>query len=353
MNGIADAHSLTRNASGQFIKRKTNDMNIRLLPRGLTALLCVAAGALSTAASAQTADYPTRPIRILVGFPAGGPVDVAARVIADKLSESLKQPVIVDYHPGANGVIASDMIAKAAPDGYTLLMGASTMAIQASLLKNLPFDTNRDIAQIAIIGQAPLVLVVHPQVPAKSVAELVAMGKAQPGKLTYANPSNGGANHLAAELFKMMSGTDFINVPYKGAAPAETDLIGGHVTMLFGAAPSTLPHVRSGRMRALAISTAKRSPAAPDIPTMAESGYPGFDVPTWYGLMGPARLPKELVSKLNAEVNKALAANDVRERLGRLALDLTPQTPEQFTQFMRSEQTKWAKVIKDAAITAD
>ena len=328
-------------------------MKVRAVLNTLGFALGICAGILSSVVFAQTPDYPVRPIRILVGFPAGGPVDVAARAIADKLGESLKQPVIVDYHPGANGVIASDMIAKAAPDGYTLLMGASTMAIQVSLIKNLPFDTNRDIAQIALVGQAPLVLVVHPGVAARTVAELVALAKARPGTLTYANPSNGGANHLAAEMFKMMSGTDFLNVPYKGASPAETDLVGGHVTMLFGAAPSTLPHVRSGRMRALAISSARRSAAAPDIPTMAESGYPGFDVATWYGLMGPAGMPRDLVTRLNAEVNKALANSEVRERLGRLALEPALQTPEQFTAFMRNEQAKWAKIIKDAAITAD
>ena len=328
-------------------------MNASLALRMVIVVAGLLAGVVARDTWAQAADYPTRPVKIMVGFPAGGPVDVAARAIADKLGQALKQPFIVEYHPGANGVIATDMIAKTAPDGYTLLMGASTMAIQSTLLKNLPFDTNRDIVQIALVGQAPLVLVVHPQVQARTVTELVALGKSQPAKLSYANPSNGGANHLAAELFKLMSGTDFLNVPYKGAAPAETDLIGGHVTMLFGAAPSTLPHVRGGRMRALAITTAKRSAIAPDIPTMAESGYPGFDVTTWYGLMGPAGMSRDLVLRLNAEVNKALASSDVRERLGRLGLESASLTPEQFTAFMRDEQVKFAKIIKAASITAE
>ena len=325
---------------------------VRQFVRALGAMLVVS-GLVSSAVQAQSPAYPTRLIRILVGFPPGGPVDVASRAIADKLAESFKQPVIVEYRAGANGVIASETIAKAAPDGYTLLMGASTMAIQASLLKNLPFDTNRDIVQIAMVGQAPLVLVVHPQVQAKSVEELVALAKSRPTTLSYANPSNGSANQLASEMFKMMSGTDFLGVPYKGAAPAETDLVGGHVSMMFGAAPSTLPHVRNGRMRALAVSTAKRSVAAPEIPTMAESGYPGFDISTWYGLMGPAGMPRDVVMRLNAEVNKALASDDVRERLGRLSLEPSPQTPEQFTAFVISQQAKFAKVIKDASITAD
>ena len=317
----------------------------------LIAFVAIFSGMASSVAIAQSPEYPSRPIRLLVGFPPGGPVDVTSRTIAEKLSESLKQPVIVEHMPGANGVIASGAIAKATPDGYTLLMGASTIPIQASLLKNLPFDTARDIEPIAMVGRAPLVLVVNTKLPVNSVAELVALAKAQPGKHSYANPSNGSANHLAAELFKMASGTDFVNIPYKGGSPAETDLMGGHVTMLFGAAPSTLPHVRAGRMRALAITTPDRSPVAPDIPTMAESGYPGFDVSTWYGVMGPAGLPRSIITRLNTEVNKA--AVEARERLGRLALAPAPGTPEQFRDFMRSEQTRWAKVIRDASITAD
>lgn len=319
-------------------------MNARILPFALAALALVSG-------SVQAQDYPTKPIRMLVGFPAGGPVDVTTRAVTERLAESLKQPVVVEHMPGANGVIAIGALAKAAPDGYTLMMGASTIPIQVTLMKNLPFDVERDIEPIALVGKAPLVMVVNPKLAANNIAELVALAKSQPGKHSYANPSNGSANQLAAELFKMMSGTDFVNIPYKGGAPAETDLIGGHVTLLVGAAPSTLPHVRAGRMRALAVTTAERSPIAPEIPTMIEAGYPGFDVSTWYGVMGPANMSRALVTRLNAEVNKA--TQEARERLARVALTPAPGTPAEFRDFMRREQTRWAKVITEAKITAD
>jgi tripartite-type tricarboxylate transporter receptor subunit TctC len=322
------------------------------ISRWMKAALGAAIVATSGAAFAQATEWPARPVRLLVGFPPGGPVDLTARAVADKLAESLKQPVLVEHQPGANGTIAAAALAKAAPDGYTLMMGASTMPIQATLMK-LPYDLEKDIEPIALVGRAPLVLVVNPRSPANSVAELVSLAKSQPGRHSYANPSNGSANQLAAELFKSSSGTDFLNVAYKGGAPAETDLMGGHVTMMFGAAPSTLPHVRAGRMRALAVTSAERAPIAPEIPTLAESGYPGFDVTTWYGVMGPAGTPRAVVERINAEINRVLGHPDVQERLARLALSPAPGTSQGFRDFMRREQTRWAKVIKDANITAD
>ncbi|MGE4240176.1 tripartite tricarboxylate transporter substrate binding protein [Ramlibacter sp.] len=306
----------------------------------------------SPAQTAQTAGWPNKPIRIIVGYPPGGAVDIAARAIADKLSDSLKQPIVIESKPGASGVIGTDYVAKSAPDGYTLLMAASTIPIQATLLK-LPFDTVRDITQIAMVATTPLVLVVNPKLPVNDVAGLIALAKAQPGKLNYGNPSRGSSNHLATEMFKSMAGLDIVNVPYKGGPQAETDLIGGVVTMMFGAAPSTLPQVKSGRMKALAVSTSARAGVSPDLPTMAESGLPGFDVTNWYGLMGPANMPPAIVQRLNAEVNRALLLPEVRERLQRAALDPAPQTPEQFSTFVRTEIVKWAKVIKDTGTTAD
>jgi len=307
---------------------------------------------IAAAAPALAQEWPSKPVKLIVGFAPGGPVDTTARVIADKLSLALKQPVVVDNKPGANGVIGSALLAKSAPDGYTLMMGASTMTIQVNLIKNLPFDADKDIEKIAIIGQAPMVLLVSSQSKVNTVADLVALGKSNPGALSYANPSHGSSTHLAAELFKQRSGTDFLNVLYKGGAQAETDLLGGHVTMMF-AGTSSLAHVRGGRMRALAVTTAQRSRSAPEIPTLAESGFPGFDVSTWYGIMGPAGMPKELVTRINAEVNKILAMPDVQEQLKKSAVEPSPWTPAQFATFMLNDQVKWAKVIKDAKIPAE
>ncbi len=307
---------------------------------------------IAAAAPAPAQEWPSKPVKLIVGFAPGGPVDTTARVIADKLSLALKQPVVVDNKPGANGVIGSALLAKSAPDGYTLMMGASTMTIQVNLIKNLPFDVDKDIEKIAIIGQAPMVLLVSSQSKVNTVADLVALGKSNPGRLSYANPSHGSSTHLAAELFKQRSGTDFLNVLYKGGAQAETDLLGGHVTMMF-AGTSSLAHVRGGRMRALAVTTAQRSRSAPEIPTLAESGFPGFDVSTWYGIMGPAGMPKELVTRINAEVNKILAMPDVQEQLKKSAVEPSPWTPAQFATFMQNDQVNWAKVIKDAKIPAE
>jgi tripartite-type tricarboxylate transporter receptor subunit TctC len=323
--------------------------------RFLAGALLASAVALAPLAHAQgnAAAYPTKPIKLVVGFPPGGPVDTLARVLAKQLSESLGQAVVVDNRAGANGVIGTDVVVKSAPDGYTLLMGASTMPIQATMTRNLPYDTLRDLAPISGVASAPLLLVTNPSLPAKNVRELVDYMRAQAGAVSYASPSSGSANHLAAEMLKTMTGVQAVHVPYKGGAPAEVDVMGGRVAFMFDAIPSALPHVRAGRMRALAVSSEKRSSAAPEIPTIAESGFPGFDVTTWYGVFGPAGMSPDVVSRLSTEIGKALETSEMKERLATLGSEPMQGTPAQFGDFIRREIVKWAKVIKESGATAD
>lgn len=327
----------------------------RLALRALGAITS-AAFALTQASpvAAQTGGtYPAKPVRIVAGFPAGGPVDTLARAIGEKLGQAMGQPFVVENIAGATGMIGTDRVAKSAADGYTLLVGASTIPIHASLMKSVPYDTLRDLTPIAYFGDSPLLLVVHPAVPVNSVQELIAHVKANPGKLSYGSAGTGSGNHLAGELLKRIAGIDITHIPYKGAAPAEADLMGGHVTYIFDAFTSGLPLVRAGRLRALAVTTDARSPVAPEIPTMVESGVPGFSVPTWYGLIGPGNLPSEIVRRLNQEVNKALALPDLQARLATMGLQARPQPPAQFAAFMKDEVEKWAKVIRDSGAKAE
>ena len=297
--------------------------------------------------------YPGRVVRIVAGFPAGGPIDTLARAVGEKLSQSMGQPFVVENIAGATGMIGTERVAKSAADGYTLLVGASTIPIQASLVKALPYDTLRDLTSIAYIGDSPLLLVAHPSVPAISVRELIAYVKANPGKLSYGSAGSGSGNHLAGEWFKRLAAMDITHVPYKGAAPAEADVMGGHVAYIFDAFTTGWPLVKAGRLRALAVTTEMRSPAAPDIPTMIESGLAGFSVPTWYGLIGPGNLPPDIVRRLNQEVNKALAQPDLQARLVAMGLQARPQSEAQFAAFMRGEVEKWAKVIRDSGAQAE
>ncbi len=297
--------------------------------------------------------YPARTVRIVAGFPAGGPIDTLARALGDKLAQSMGQTFIVENVAGATGMIGTDRVAKAAPDGYTLLVGASTIPIQASLVKALPYDTMRDLTPIAYVGDSPLLLVAHPSVPATNVRELIAWVKANPGKLSYGSAGTGSGNHLAGEWMKRLAGIDITHVPYKGAAPAEADVMAGHVSYIFDAFTSGLPLVKAGRLRALAVTTETRSPVAPEIPTMIESGLAGFSVPTWYGLIGPGNLPPEIVRRLNQEVNKALGQPDLQARLATMGLQPRPQSAAQFADFMKGEVEKWAKVIRESGATAE
>ena len=304
------------------------------------------------AAHAQT--YPSQPIKMIVPFTAGGTTDILARTIGQKLGESLHQPVIVENRPGAGGNIGADAVAKAKPDGYTILMGTiGTQAINASLYSKMPYDSARDFAPITLVAIVPNVLMVHPSVPAKNVAELVALAKAKPGQLNFASSSTGGSPHLSGEMFKQMTGVDIVHVPYKGSAPAITDLLGGQVTLMFDNLPSGLPHVKAGKLRALGVTSAKRSPAAPDIPTIAESGVPGYEVDSWFGILAPAGTPTEIVNKLNAEIVRILKLPDVNDRLAEQGAQAVGDTPQHFAEHIRKETAKWAKVVKASGAKAD
>jgi len=320
--------------------------------RLLGGLAAVAAACIGAGAAAQdgTADYPNRPIRLIVAYPPGGPVDIVGRAVAQALSEKMGKAFVVDNRAGASGIVGTDVAAKAQPDGYTLLLGSSANSILQSLYAKLPYDAEHDLSMIGGIGSAPFVLVTGPQVPARSVAELTALVKSQPGKTNYGSPGAGSPNHLSAELMKIMTGIDAVHVPYKGAAPAETDLMGGQIMYMFDSIPSALPLVSTGRLHALAVTSARRSPAAPDIPTLAESGLKGFDTVTWYGLMGPAGLPPQIAQRLNAELNKVLADPAFVQRMAGLGLEPMPGTPAQFSAFFGREKEKWARIVKDANI---
>ena len=294
--------------------------------------------------------YPSKPISILVGYPPGGPVDTLARGIGQKLSDALGQQVIVENVPGATGMIANQRLVKSAADGYTLLMGANPMSIQATIMKSLPYNSLRDFTPIAYVGDSPYLLVVPPNSPARTVGELVSLVRASPGKMSYGSAGTGSANHLAGELMKSMAKLDINHVAYKGAAPAEVDVMGGHVAYIFDAFTTGLKLVQGGKLRALAVTTETRSPAAPDIPTMAESGFPGFAVQAWYGLFGPANMPPEVVRRLNEEVNKAIAAPDLQARLVGMGLQAKPGTAAQFNAFFSRDVTTFAKAIKDAGV---
>lgn len=298
------------------------------------------------------ASYPSKPIRMLVGFSPGGGTDVVARIIGKKLSETWNQQVVIDNRPGAGGLVAFEMTAKANPDGYTLMACSPSFAIQPSIAGKLPFDPLRDFAPITQASASPYLLVLHPGVEAKSVKELIDLAKANPGKLNYASGGIGSAQHLTAELFKLMTGTNIVHVPFKGAVNV-TDVIAGRVQMLFSGLPQALPHVQAGRLRALAVTTPSRSSVVPTVPTVAEAGVPGYEVTVWYGILATGRTPKPIVDKLNAEIVKALQSADVRQQLTGLGLDPVGSSPEEFGAKVRAEIAQWAKVVKQAGIKAE
>lgn len=297
--------------------------------------------------------YPNKPIRMIVPYPPGGPTDVLGRIVAQKLSESLGQQVLIENRPGASGMIGAEMVAKAAPDGYTLLANASIHVINPSLYPKMNFDALRDFAPVSLIAQVPLILVVNPGLPAKSVQELIALGKAQPNLLNFGSSGNAAAPHLAGESFKIATGVQMQHVPYKGSAPALADLIGGQVQLIFDSMPSAMPHVKSGKIRALAVTTARRSPTVPDLPTVAESGVLGFDISTWYGVWAPAGTPRDIVNRISAEIAKALQQPAVRERLAALGAEPAGDTPEAFAAYCQSELAKWSKIVRESGAKAD
>ena len=322
---------------------------------GITLRLFAALILVLASAGAFSQAYPAKPIRLVVPYPAGGPLDIMARAIGQKLTEAWKQPVVVDNRAGAGGNIGADFVAKSAPDGYTLLMGAvATHAINLSLYSKIPYYSVRDFAPVALVAQVPNILVLNPAVPAKTVRELIALARSKPGYLNFGSGSTGSTGHLAGELFNTMAGVKMVHIPYKGAAPATADLLGGQVHLMFDNLASALPNVKAGKLRALAVTTLARSEAIPELPTIAESGLPGFDLSTWFGLMVPAGTPPEIVARLNAEIVRALDAKDMRERLEKMGAEPLPNnTPEHFAAFIRAEAAKYAKVVKDSGARVD
>jgi tripartite-type tricarboxylate transporter receptor subunit TctC len=297
--------------------------------------------------------YPAKPVRIIVPYPPGGATDVMARVVAQKLTEFWNQQAVVENKPGASGSIGSDLVAKSAADGYTLLLQGTQHAINLSIYKQLPYDTLRDFTPVAYIGKAPFLLVLPVSLPANSVTELIAYIKATPGGVNYGSSGVGGAAHLAGEIFKTAAGVQMTHIPYKGGAPALTDLLGGQLPVLFDPIPTSQAHVRGGRIKALAITSAERSAAMPEVPTVAESGLPGFEVAAWFGLYAPAAVPAEVVAKLNADVNRALRLSDVKEKFATLGASTDPMTVEQFAPFLRAEIAKFARAIRDSGAKAE
>ena len=311
----------------------------------------VACALLTAAAHAQ--NYPARTVRMVVPYAPGGNTDFTARVIATKLTDVFGQQVVVENRAGGATNIGSELVAKAAPDGYTLLMGGASNAINMSLYQKLPYDTLRDFAPVSLCVKGANVLAVHPSLPVKNVKELIALAKTRPGKLNYASSGLGSSNQMAGELFKLMAGVNIVHVPYKGNSPALTDTIGGQVEMIFSGVPLLVPHIQAGRIRAIGIGSLKRFPALPDLPTIDESGLKGYEATTWFGLMAPFKVPKEIVTRLNLEVGKILASAEVRERFINEGVEPIGGTTEFFGAFIRDEITKYAKVVKAASLKGE
>ena len=310
----------------------------------------VALGVAATSESVAQA-YPTRPIRWIVTYPPGGPTDVVARAIGAKLTEAWGQQVVIDNRAGAAGIIGTDLAAKAVPDGYTLLFGTSAgLTINPALSSKLPYDAMKDFAPVSLLVLNPQILVLNNAVPANTVKELIAYAKARPGQLNYASVGQGSPNHLGMELLKALAGIDVVHVPYKGTGPAITDLLGGQVQLMFNSMPSVLPLVKSGKLKGLAVGSAQRSPAIPDIPTVAEAGVPGFENVTWYGMFAPAKTPREIVVKLNRQVVKILGEPEMAQRLASQGAEPRSSTPEELVKFMQVETVRWKKVIQAAGI---
>lgn len=316
----------------------------------LITLAVVGAGWAVLVAAQQS--YPSRPVRIISPFAAGGGNDMLSRTVAAKLTESFNQQVIVENRTGANGIIGTEAAARAAPDGYTIVLIPSGHAVNASLRSKLPYDSIRDFTMISLVGASPLVLAVHPSLPAQNVKALAAFARTRPGQLSYVSAGIGSSGHLGGALFEVLAGVKMLHVSYKGMSLALTDLVSGQVTMTFGTSLSVIPHVKTGRLRALASTGAQRSPALPDLPTVAET-VPGYEASLWYGFVGPARMPAEVVRKLNAEIVAALNLPDVRERLAAQGVDVRSSTPEEFSKMLVADMARWAKVVERAGIKVE
>ncbi len=304
-------------------------------------------------AAALAQSYPAKPIRIVVPYLAGGAADVVARLVAQKMTESLGQTVLVDNRAGGAANIGSDFVAKSPPDGYTLLMGSPANVVNVSLFAKMPYDILKDLAPVTLMGTSANILIVHPSLPVKSVKELIAFAKARPGQLTYASSGNASSNHLSGELFRSLAHVDLVHVPYKGGGPAITDLLGGQVTMYFSSLPGALPFVHSGKLHALGVTSAKRAAAAPELPTIAEAGLPGYAFVAWHALLAPAGTPQAVIDKLNAEVVRIVTSPDTKSRLENQGVDVVGGTPAGLAAFLREEIAKCAKLVKLAGIKVD
>jgi tripartite-type tricarboxylate transporter receptor subunit TctC len=320
-------------------------------------LACVTAALVAAALiplSAPAQQYPSRAIRMVIGFPPGGGTDIVGRIVAQKLSESLGQQVLPDNRGGASGQIGTELVAKAPPDGYTVLMAhIAALAVLPSLVAKLPYDPVRDFAPISLAAIAPNLLVVHPSLPVRNVKELVALARSRPGELQFSSVGSGSVQHIAGEMFKLQAKVSMLHVPYKGSGQSIIDLVAGQIHMDFGAIPPVLSHVKSGRLRSIAVTSETRFSLLPEIPTIAESGLPGFDMSTWWGLVAPAGVPKEVVPRLHTETARLLRQQDVREKLANVGAEAVGNSPEEFAAFIRAERTKYARVVKDAQIKLD
>ena len=313
------------------------------------AAACLPAGRIHAAAL----DFPSHPLRMIVPYSPGGNADIMARLVAQQLARNVGQQVVVDNRPGANGIIGTELAVKAAPDGYTVVLVASSLATNPQLVKQLPYDTLRDLAPVSMVGSTPLILAAYPGLPAGSVKELVALAKARPGQLNYATSGHGSPANLAGALLNFMTGVDIVHVAYKGTAQAATDLLGGHVQLAYPSMTAVLPHVKSGKLKAIAMTGLKRSPLAPDVPTVSESGVPGYQASIWNGILAPSATPRPVLAKLNAELVRVLSAADSQERFAAAGADIAHSTPEEFRAFVIAEQVKWAKVIREAGIRVE
>lgn len=320
---------------------------LKVVSHGIALAVWIASG------SAMAQAWPSKPISLVVPFPAGGTTDVLARAVGQELSKSLGQPVVVESKPGAGATLGADFVAKSKADGYTLLMGAVHHTIASSVYKKLPYDFQKDLTPVTTVALVPNVLVINPNVAAKNTKELLALAKANPGKLTYGSNGNGTGQHLIGAQFESMGGVELLHVPYKGSGPLTTDLLGGQITMSFDTITPVLSHIKAGKLRALAVTTAKRSPALPDVPTLDESGLKGFNLGTWFGILAPANTPRDVVTRLNAEIVKIVNAPDFKKKMEDIGADPIGNTPEQMAKQIKDDTERFAKLVKDAGVSID